>query len=222
MKAKVFALSILITFYCSNKLSCQTTNAYNEIQRAIVEYEKGNRSIAATLFANYKDSGMMSGESNQVYGEMWLNGWGVSKNYYEAVKYFKRSAAQDYAPGMCYLAYMYISGTGVEKDRAEAERWYRKASDKGSIYAMESLGDLYLSGQGGTKDYKEALYWYRKGAALNSGCSLFKIGLIYENGYGVNQNINEALKYYRLCSKKISGYEENALEKIKRLSVNKH
>ena len=40
------------------------------------------------------------------------HGKGVSQNYEEAVKWYRKVAEQDYARGQCNLGYMYESGRG--------------------------------------------------------------------------------------------------------------
>lgn len=50
---------------------------------------------------------------------MYDHGIGVSKDQAEAVKWYAKAAAQDYALGQYNLGTMYESGFGVEKNGAE-------------------------------------------------------------------------------------------------------
>src|SRR4051794_25933705 len=50
-------------------------------------------------------------------------GQGVPQNHAKAVKWFRESATQDYAPAQLFLGLMYASGKGVSRNMGEALRW---------------------------------------------------------------------------------------------------
>jgi TPR repeat protein len=73
---------------------------------------------------------------------MFENGRGVSKDYAEAVRLYRLSAAQGHAFAQNNLGVMFETGQGVAKDRAEAIRWYRLAAAQGHAAATAALKRL--------------------------------------------------------------------------------
>ena len=61
---------------------------------------------------------------------MYENGRGVPRDYAEAVKWYRKSAAQGNAWGRANLGYMYENGRGVSQDHAEAAKWYRRSAEQ--------------------------------------------------------------------------------------------
>ena len=70
---------------------------------------------------------------------MYRNGYGVSQDYAEAVKWYRKSAEQGYASGQSNLGHMYENGLGVTKNLTEARKWYEKAAAQGDDYAKGRL-----------------------------------------------------------------------------------
>ena len=70
---------------------------------------------------------------------MYQKGLGVDLDYYEAVRWYRKSAEQGNMYGECSLGYMYNYGLGVSQDYDEAIRWYRLAADQGYKHARKNL-----------------------------------------------------------------------------------
>jgi hypothetical protein len=66
----------------------------------------------------------------------------VSKDYFEAVKWYRKSVEQGYAFAQLDLGMMYKNGCGVDKDYTEARKWIQKAADQGNEYAKRALQQL--------------------------------------------------------------------------------
>lgn len=69
--------------------------------------------------------------SQTLLGEMYLYGKGVSQDYVEAVKWFRKSAEQGHIGAYYPLGCMYEEGKGVPRDHDEAVKWFRKAGEQG-------------------------------------------------------------------------------------------
>jgi len=95
---------------------------------------------------------------------MYETGKGVTKDYAEALKWYRKTADQGDANAQSNLGLMYSNGKGVTKDYAEALEWFRKAADQGNSFAQYNIGAMYHEGQGVTKDRVEAIKWLRKAA----------------------------------------------------------
>ena len=89
---------------------------------------------------------------------------GVSKDYAEAVKWYRKAAEQGLARAQTWLGSCYYYGNGISQDYAEAVKWFRKAAEQGDASAQTWLGICYYNGEGVSQDYAEAVKWYRKAA----------------------------------------------------------
>ena len=83
-----------------------------------------------------------------------------SKDYAEALKWYRKAAVQGYAPAQHGLGLMYHKGEGVLEDYREAVKWYRKAAEQGHAGAQNNLGNMYHKGYGVPEDYVKAYAWY--------------------------------------------------------------
>ena len=95
-------------------------------------------------------------------GVMYDIGEGVTQDYAEAAKWYRKAAEQGNAKAQDTLGAMYDNGIGVTQDYAEAAKWYRKAAEQGLASAQYNLGVMYDYGYGVTKDIVEAEKWFSK------------------------------------------------------------
>ena len=70
---------------------------------------------------------------------MYRDGFGVSRDYSEAVRWIRKSAEQGNAKGQLNLGWMYDNGYGVSQDYSEAVKWYRKSAEQGNENAKNNL-----------------------------------------------------------------------------------
>jgi hypothetical protein len=123
-----------------------TSNDNTSVQSKIISAEQGNASAQNNL------------------GGMYEFGDGVTQDYAEAVKWYRKAAEQGNANAHYNLGTMYESGDGVTQDYAEAVKWYRKGAEQGNASAQYRLGTMYINGMGVTQDDAEAVKWYTKAA----------------------------------------------------------
>ena len=95
---------------------------------------------------------------------MYKNGYGVEKNYPEAVKWYRKSADQGNAAARNNLGLMYYRGQGMETNYTEAFNLFRISADQGYASAQYNLASMYENGIGVGKSYDEAYKWYKKAA----------------------------------------------------------
>ena len=93
---------------------------------------------------------------------------GVPKDDAEAVKWFRKSAEQDYAMAQYNLGVMYSVRNGVPEDDVEAMKWVRKAAEQGDASAQKGLGIIYYNARGVPKDFGKAYVWLNLAAASDS------------------------------------------------------
>ena len=147
-------------------------------------------------------------------GVMYEKGQGVTKDYAEALKWFRKAAEQGHANGQNNLGFMYEMGYGVTKDYAEALKWFRKAAEQGYARGQCNLGYMYDMGYGVTQDYAEAVKWYRKAAEQGNAIAQYNLGQNYRLGRGVSVDLTQAKYWYEKAAEQ---GDEDAKERLKDL-----
>ncbi len=70
---------------------------------------------------------------------MYSSGYGVSRDYAEAVNLWLKAAEQGLVQAQYNLGVMYEKGLGVPKNISEARRWYQESSAQGYSKAKQAL-----------------------------------------------------------------------------------
>jgi TPR repeat protein len=73
---------------------------------------------------------------------MYRNGYGVTKDYGEAGRWYRKAVEQGNAAAQYNMGVMYENGYGVEMDLTKARYWYQKAADQGFEEAKKALARL--------------------------------------------------------------------------------
>ena len=99
-------------------------------------------------------------------GVAYEQGWLGKSNFQEALKWFRKAAAQGDPDAQNSLGQVYEDGEGVRQNYALAAQWYRKAAEHlpdlgGAGQGRNNLGLLYLNGLGVPKDRVQAYMWFR-------------------------------------------------------------
>lgn len=82
----------------------------------------------------------------------------------EAMRWFRLSAEQAFAPAQLALGELYFFGVGVKRDPMEAVKWMRRSAENGYPTAQFLLGYTYDSGIRLPQDCLEAVRWFQKAA----------------------------------------------------------
>ena len=186
----------------------------NKTEQENKDWENTKKRHTKASYTNYitdYPKGKYLKEAQYNLGYMYRHGYGVEKDYKEAVKWYRKAANQGGAYGQNNLGYMYRHGYGVEKDYKEAVKWYRKAANQGHASSQNNLGHMYQNGYGVEKDYKEAVKWYRKAANQGHAYGQYNLGNMYYSGYGVEKDYKEALKWYRKAANQGDAYGQTGL-----------
>jgi TPR repeat protein len=124
------------------------------------------------------------------------------ENRAEATKWYRQSAAQNFAPAQLALGKLYSDARLLEFNLAEAFSWYEKSAKQGEVAAMTALGDLYGHTCGkeycqnpSAEDIKTSSGWYRKAAERGDAVGQYHVGAYYET-QGV-KNVPEAPRWYQ-------------------------
>lgn len=146
---------------------------------------------------NYNDANAMSW-----LGDLYANGWGVTKDLRETARLYKLSAERGAAYAMIDYAYMLTDGRAPQQNPAEALMWFRRAAERGHAAGMVGMGSMLEEGKGAKQDYKEAMAWFKKAAELDSPDAFNSIGYMHEHGKGVPKNAVEAANWYRRAAER--------------------
>jgi len=111
-------------------------------------------------------------------GVCFSSGLGVKEDPAQAVSWWRKSAAQGFAPAMFNLGYSYMNGIGTKPDLALGVSWYRKSADLGHVPAMCNLGICYEDGAGVPVDTSEAIKWLGKAAAKGDAAAILRLDLM--------------------------------------------
>ncbi len=142
---------------------------------------------------------------------MYYRGLGVTQDYQEAIKWYKKAAEQGNASAQSNLGEMYYEGQGVPRDYQEAIKWYRKAAEQDNAEGQCLLGTAYHRGDGVAQDSNEALKWFKKSAEQGYSYAQLKLGLIYYLGDDVTRDFKEAFKWFRKATEQGNAMAGNYL-----------
>lgn len=113
-----------------------------------------------------------------------------------AARWYRKAAAQGYAPAQYRLGLLYEGGNGVDTDAAIADGWYSKAAAQGVIEAQLKLCQAYINGTGIAPDDSQALTWCQQAATQGDPQAIVELGLMYQRGKGVDQNSVTARQWF--------------------------
>jgi len=169
----------------------------NALSDASEKYETGNFSGTYEVFKKYANEGVSSAQG--YLARSYANGFGVAKNYSEALKWANTGAAGGDLASLNVLGVIYSKGHGVPQDVNRGVEYFRVAAAGGNTKASENLGLAYLGGDGYPIDYVRA---YDAFLSISDKSTIAKrnLGWLYQFGYGVPQSYEDAHRWYLKAS----------------------
>ena len=114
-------------------------------------------------WAYYANRGDVDAQYN--YGECYFNGFGLERDYEQAVHWFTKAAEQEHIIAQFRLGWCYFDGYGVEQNIEQGFFWTIKSAEQGYVEAQFWLGASYYYGNiPDVYDYEQAVYWLEKAA----------------------------------------------------------
>jgi hypothetical protein len=139
-------------------------------------------------------------------------GVGYKADKEQAIKWFKRAAAQGCAVAQNNLdrlqgvntsrvaQFLQTESTLGKEEVVDTFNTYmtilQQSAQEGKAFDQNILGDCYSSGHGVAQNDETAYLWYEKAAAQGNADAINSLGVFYENGRHVPANRLEALKFY--------------------------
>ena len=147
--------------------------------------------LAFKYFKKAADKG--NGCSMEAIGFLYREGYGVEKNYFTALEWYKKAFQSGFLACSTLIGNLYDTGFNDFKENDhEAYKWYLKAAETNYRNAIDRLGDFFRYGWGVDKNLDEAKIYYKKAALLGDPNAM--------NSYGeliVNENSTEALDWFK-------------------------
>jgi TPR repeat protein len=113
-------------------------------------------------------AGLGDAASQNELGMIYLEGKGNMMPS-QAIEYFRKAAARQFAPALCNLGFCYENGVGIDKDLHMAKWWYEQAADLGDPDGQAYLGRCFYKGVGVEIDVPKAMALLQKASACNHG-----------------------------------------------------
>ncbi len=135
-------------------------------------------------------------EAQALFGQLLLDGNGVTKDERAALGWFKRAAAQHHVMAINMVGRCYDLGWGTPVDKRHAVTCYKLAAEAGLDWGMYNYATLLALGQGVVEDKPQALDWFRKAAAMGNAKAINFVGSFYEDGWVVARDMAEATACY--------------------------
>jgi TPR repeat protein len=127
-----------------------------------------------------------------IMGRKYYNGEGVTKDYFEALKWLKKAADQGNTDAQLIIGGMYFRGEGVTQDHIAALKWLTPVADKGDVRAQLIVGLMYHEGKGVPKDDAEAKKWFQKAAAQGDKAAIAQLKILQQRVSGNTRSTREA------------------------------
>ena len=155
----------------------------DDVERALAQVR--SRAVAGDVVAQFSLGSLL------YYGEDQLP---------QAIDWFRKAAAQGYAPAEFQMGQLYDFGFGVAADAAQAFAWYRKAAEHGSAAAQRAVGDFYRRGRGAAVNAAEAVRWYRLAADGDDLRAQYQLGQMYFDGTAVTRDYVSAYVWFDIAA----------------------
>ncbi|UCE89467.1 MAG: sel1 repeat family protein [Pseudomonadota bacterium] len=127
-------------------------------------YDDGLAAYHAGKYSDAMDLWFPLANKGDARAQVWIAkmnrmGRGVTRNFDEALKWYRKAADQGNPEARHAIGEMYAAGLGVKQDYKEALRWYQAAAEQKFAPAQYSVGTSYFKGQGVSTDYVAAYAW---------------------------------------------------------------
>jgi uncharacterized protein len=110
-----------------------------------------------------------------------ISGAGHSRNDFQALDYFRRSAEMGYGPAEVVMGYFYETGMLTASSHNQAVEWYRRAAQDGDVLGQWLLGRRYYLGGGIPQDYVAAQKWLHVAAGRGNPFAAYYLGRIMDD-----------------------------------------
>lgn len=162
---------------------------------AFSAYKKGNKEEAVEAYRYAAENGQLG--ARWKLARMYAEGDGVTRDDYEAFKFFSDIVQQEVRPGSPEETYISdalvelgdylrdgIPGSPIEADPAAAQDYYmRAAATYRNPQAQYRIGRMFLEGEGTQKSVQQAARWFQLAAEKGHAGAEATLGnLLFQSG----------------------------------------
>lgn len=127
------------------------------------------RALGAELLPAVRDLAAAGDvEAAFLMGTAFDEGLGVSVDYLEAMRWYRRAAHRGHVLAVHNIGNMYRDGRGVDEDPPAAVRWWLRAARAGDAIPALRLGEAFERGWGVDENRDRARFWYSRAAELGN------------------------------------------------------
>jgi uncharacterized protein len=137
-----------------------------------------------------------SAQAQALYGQLLLDGNGVTADRTAALGWFVRAAGQGHLMALNMVGRCYELGHGTAPDPARAAECYARAAERGLPEAMYNLATQLALGRGVAEDKAAAKAWLERAAALGFAKALNFLGSFAEDGWAGPVDLPRAADCY--------------------------
>ncbi|AML49408.1 hypothetical protein AYM02_08905 [Coxiella burnetii] len=148
--------------------------SYSDKNPVFQEYYEGNYHAAETGLKQLAEKN--NGEATFYLATMYMNGFGVRRDFEKGFDYMTRAAELKYLPAQLYLGNYYFQ---QQKDLEKAVPWFKKAADAGDAGAQLFTGISYLNGYGVKKNIDIARKYFIRAAQNEIPMGQYELAKIF-------------------------------------------
>nr|WP_048349471.1 tetratricopeptide repeat protein [Francisella orientalis] len=118
---------------------------YNAAITDIKNHNSNGYNNAFSILKEIVDNNEATAQDFFYLGYSYQYGLGTEKNYFDAYKYYKKSASLNYPQAFYQIGTLYKDGLGVNKDNKKAIEYFRKSYDLGYKNSIVDLANIINS-----------------------------------------------------------------------------
>ena len=119
-------------------------------------------------------------EADCAIGQIYLNGFGVSKSLSTAFVWFEKAAERGIVEAQYQAAIICYDGIGVAQNLKKAARFFKMGAENGSTICMYWYAHCLCEGEGTGPDYDAAAVWYLKAASDGHADAQYELALLLD------------------------------------------
>lgn len=186
----------------------EALQSFNEQGVTEIPDEFRNKDATDADLTKYKElkEKALAGDSEAQYelAEAYYYGRdGAIENESEAVRWYRKSAAQNNSDAIYSMGICYYKGQGVEESNDRAFYWFQKGAFLENIDAEYMTGICNLNGYGTEVNEKLADFWFERAAEKGHAKAMRQMGDGHRRGRGILKKDDvKALEWYKRAAEK--------------------
>jgi TPR repeat protein len=133
-------------------------NGADELKKGLAAFDAFRFEEALVLLTPLAGNGVPQAELR--LGQMYVYGWGVSRDYVKGAQLLLPAAEGGVAEAQYELGKLWVDGRGLPQSDAEMVKWHTRSANQGFHKALNAMGEMHAWGYGVKIDYVRSYMWY--------------------------------------------------------------